>query len=178
MPGIFQINLSFSRKLLLRSFYNFFSGIQWRCSWEKILKHFFIYQYMQHVEWVTPCSPYLKPRGHDLIKLIYNYFRQLWDNFDNFWLNVSGKEKKSNIIPYHCIVCDYLHFEEDQVFYLDNLEFPSPKDDLYIVRMKMVMLLSTRMWLFRKFYGRHNDLIHNYKLSLSLMLSDIFHFNS
>ena len=30
----------------------------------------------------------------------------------------------------------------------------------------------------RKFYGRYNDLIHNYKLSLSHMLSDIFHTNS
>jgi hypothetical protein len=31
---------------------------------------------------------------------------------------------------------------------------------------------------FRKFYGRYNDLIHNYQLSLSHMLSDIFHSNS
>jgi hypothetical protein len=31
---------------------------------------------------------------------------------------------------------------------------------------------------FRKFYGRYNDLIHDYKLSLSHMLSDIFHSNS
>jgi hypothetical protein len=31
---------------------------------------------------------------------------------------------------------------------------------------------------FRKFYGRYNDLIQNYKLSLSYMLSDIFHTNS
>jgi hypothetical protein len=31
---------------------------------------------------------------------------------------------------------------------------------------------------FCKFYGRYNDLIHNYKLSLSHMLSDILHSNS
>jgi hypothetical protein len=31
---------------------------------------------------------------------------------------------------------------------------------------------------FRKFYGRYNDLIYNYILSLSPMLSDIFHTNS
>jgi hypothetical protein len=31
---------------------------------------------------------------------------------------------------------------------------------------------------FRMFYGRYNDLIHNYKLSLSHMLSDIFCTNS
>ena len=39
-------------------------------------------------------------------------------------------------------------------------------------------LESRLMSAFRKFYGRYNDLIHNYKLSLSHMLSDIFHTNS
>jgi hypothetical protein len=34
-------------------------------------------------------------------------------------------------------------------------------------------LLSRLMSAFRKFYGRYNDLIHNYKLSLSHMLSNI-----
>jgi hypothetical protein len=33
------------------------------------------------------------------------------------------------------------------------------------------------MSVFRKFYGRHNDLICDYKLSLSHMLCDIFHTN-
>jgi hypothetical protein len=39
-------------------------------------------------------------------------------------------------------------------------------------------LKSRLMSAFRKFYGRYNDLIYNYKLSLSHMLSDIFHTNS
>ena len=39
-------------------------------------------------------------------------------------------------------------------------------------------LQSRLMSAFRKFYGRYNDLIYNYKLSLSHMLSDIFHTNS
>jgi hypothetical protein len=39
-------------------------------------------------------------------------------------------------------------------------------------------LQSRLMSAFRKLYGRYNDLIHNYKLSLSQMLSDIFHTNS
>jgi hypothetical protein len=39
-------------------------------------------------------------------------------------------------------------------------------------------LQSRLMLAFRKFYGRYYDLIHNYKLSLSHMLSDIFHSNS
>ena len=39
-------------------------------------------------------------------------------------------------------------------------------------------LESRLMSAFRKFYGRYNDLIHNYQLSLSHMLSDIFHTNS
>jgi hypothetical protein len=30
---------------------------------------------------------------------------------------------------------------------------------------------------FRKFYGRYNDLIYPYKLSLGHMLSDMFHNN-
>jgi hypothetical protein len=29
--------------------------------------------------------------------------------------------------------CDYLPFGEDQAFYLNKLEFPSPKDNLYQV---------------------------------------------
>jgi hypothetical protein len=36
-------------------------------------------------------------------------------------------------------------------------------------------LQSRLMSAFSKFYGRYNDLIYNYKLSLSHMLSDIFH---
>jgi hypothetical protein len=32
--------------------------------------------------------------------------------------------------------------------------------------------------IFYKFYGRYNDRIYNYKLSLSHMLCDIFHTNS
>jgi hypothetical protein len=39
-------------------------------------------------------------------------------------------------------------------------------------------LQSCLMSAFRKCYGRYNDLIDNYKLSLSHMLSDIFHTNS
>jgi hypothetical protein len=39
-------------------------------------------------------------------------------------------------------------------------------------------LQSRLMSAFRKFYGRYNDLIQNYKLSLSHMLSDIFHSNN
>jgi hypothetical protein len=39
-------------------------------------------------------------------------------------------------------------------------------------------LQSRLMSAFRKFYSRYNDLIHNYKLSLSHMLTDIFHSNS
>jgi hypothetical protein len=35
-------------------------------------------------------------------------------------------------------------------------------------------LQSRLMSAFRKFYGRYNDIIYNYKLSLSHMLSDIF----
>jgi hypothetical protein len=36
---------------------------------------------------------------------------------------------------------------------------------------------SCLMSALRKFYGRYNDLIHNYKLSISHMLCDIFHTN-
>jgi hypothetical protein len=46
---------------------------------------------------------------------------------------------------------------------------------------KLIMqgfLQSHLMSAFRKFYGRYNDLIHNYKFSLSHMSSDIFHSNS
>jgi hypothetical protein len=33
--------------------------------------------------------------------------------------------------------CDYLPFEEDLVIYLNKLEFPSPKDNLYQVRLNL-----------------------------------------
>jgi hypothetical protein len=39
-------------------------------------------------------------------------------------------------------------------------------------------LQSRLMSAFHKFYGRYNDLIYNYTLSLSHMLFDIFHTNS
>jgi hypothetical protein len=39
-------------------------------------------------------------------------------------------------------------------------------------------LQSRLMSAFRKFFGRYNGLIYNYELSLSHMLSDIFHTNS
>ena len=47
-------------------------------------------------------------------------------------------------------------------------------DDL----MLQGILQSSLMSAFCKFYGRYNDLIYNYKLSLSHMLSDIFHTNT
>jgi hypothetical protein len=39
-------------------------------------------------------------------------------------------------------------------------------------------LQSRLMSAFRKFYGRYNDIIYDYKHSLSHMLSDIFHTNT
>jgi hypothetical protein len=32
--------------------------------------------------------------------------------------------------------CDYLPFEEDLALYLNNIEFPLPKDDLYVIYTK------------------------------------------
>jgi hypothetical protein len=39
--------------------------------------------------------------------------------------------------PYFCILDNYLPFEEEQAFYLKNLEFPLPKDDMYKVWLKL-----------------------------------------
>jgi hypothetical protein len=39
------------------------------------------------------------------------------------------------------------------------------------------ILKSRLMPAFHKFYGRYNDLIQNYKLSLNHLVSDIFHTN-
>jgi hypothetical protein len=33
--------------------------------------------------------------------------------------------------------CDYIPFEEDLALYLNKLEFPSPKDNLHYVRLKL-----------------------------------------
>ena len=41
--------------------------------------------------------------------------------------------------------CDYLPFEEDLALYLNNLEFPSPKNDLYQVWLKLAR------WFWRRF---------------------------
>jgi hypothetical protein len=51
---------------------------------------------------------------------------------------------------------------------------------VYIVSMGVcgTCIYIYLMSAFCKVYGRYNDLIYNYKLSLSHMLSDIFHTNS
>jgi hypothetical protein len=55
----------------------------------------------------------------------------------------------------------------------------SSRDRLLTDKLMLHGFLQSRlMSAFRKFYGRYNDLIHSYKLSLSHMLSDIFHSNS
>jgi hypothetical protein len=54
-------------------------------------------------------------------------------------------------------------------------QFLSRVDKLTDKLMLQGFLQSRLMSAFCKFYARDNDLIHNHKLSLSHMLSDIFH---
>jgi hypothetical protein len=62
---------------------------------------------------------------------------------DSFHVNMtySGSvvlEKKIFKWPHPFLhFCDHLPFEEDLALYLNNLEFPLPKDDLYQVWLKL-----------------------------------------
>jgi hypothetical protein len=56
---------------------------------------------------------------------------------DSFHVNLSHygsvvlKEENSNDLAKFLHFYDYLPFEEDLALYLNNLEFPLPKDNLY-----------------------------------------------
>jgi hypothetical protein len=47
--------------------------------------------------------------------------------YDQFWISGSG-EGRFLMTPPHFL--DYLPFKEDLALYLNNLEFPLPRDDL------------------------------------------------
>jgi hypothetical protein len=56
-----------------------------------------------------------------------HYIRKLSCKYD--LLRISGTEEDFKMTPPH--LCDYPPFEEDLTLYLNNLEFPLPKSDLY-----------------------------------------------
>ena len=73
-----------------------------------------------------------------------HYIRKLSCKYDLFWLSDSSEEDFS-MTSLH--FCDYLPFEEDRALYLNNLEFPLPKDDLYQVWLKLACWFWRRRFL-------------------------------
>jgi hypothetical protein len=70
-------------------------------------------------------------RDHD-INLNLHHVRKLSCKSKLFW---SGSSSIDPSLSLH--FCDYLHCEEDLALYLNKLEFPSPKNDLYQVWLKL-----------------------------------------
>jgi hypothetical protein len=48
-----------------------------------------------------------------------------------------SKKKNSSDLAKYLHFYDYLPFDEDLALYLNNLKFPSPKEDLYQVSLKL-----------------------------------------
>jgi hypothetical protein len=91
-----------------------------------ILKHSFQYT---NVKLVSPLvSPTLILRDHYLYK---HYVRKLSCKYELFWFSGSQGNKYLNDFTPFLHFYDYLLFEEDLTLYLNNLEFPLPKNDLY-----------------------------------------------
>jgi hypothetical protein len=96
---------------------------------------------------------------------------QLYDNPDDFNFAIFNFPYICSNIPLSPVygVYIYMYISTDSIW----------KDMLYIrSNFESGFLQSRLMSVFRKFYGRYNDLIYNYKLSLSHVLSNIFHTDS
>ena len=74
--------------------------------------------------------------------------------------------------PPHFYIFYYLPFEEDLVLYLNKLEFPSPKDNLYQVRLNLACWFWRRRFL--KFFSAF--LLFCYYLPLEM--DNPFHLNN
>ena len=72
-----------------------------------------------------------------------HYARKLPCKFELSWSSGSWKDFK--MIPSY--FCNYLPFEEDLPLHLNKLEFPSPKDDLYQVWLKLAQWFWRRRFL-------------------------------
>jgi hypothetical protein len=76
------------------------------------------------------CGPSRPPGTIISWNLNLHYIRKLPCKYDLFWLSGSGDWRRFLNDPTPFLhFCDYLPFEEDLTLYLNNLEFPLPKDD-------------------------------------------------
>jgi hypothetical protein len=92
------------------------------------------------------CGPTRPPGTMICRNLNLHYIRKLSCKYYLFWLSGS-KEDFWITLPHFC---NYLPFEEDLALYLNTLEFPLPKDDLYEVWLKLVC------WFWRRFFFNIN----------------------
>jgi hypothetical protein len=79
-----------------------------------------------------------------------HYVKKLWCKSELFWLSDSGfRLENFSMTPIPFLhFCDYVPVEEDLAFYLNNLEFPLPKDNLYQVWMKLAFWFCRRFFFF------------------------------
>ena len=115
MSESFHVNLNFSGSVVLE---------------KKIFKDF---SYISTCKNGLPyCGPIQPPGAMILTNLNLHYVKKLPCKFELFWQVVLEKK-----IFQFLHFCDYFPFEEDLVLHLNKLEFPSPKNDLYQVWLKL-----------------------------------------
>jgi hypothetical protein len=125
----------------------------------------------------TPVNLKVKTPQNHLLQL--HTWTQLYDKRDDFSFTIAN-------FPY---ICSNIPLSPAYGVYISKLIRYATACSTYDQSLSRSILLTDKLMLqgflqsrlmsaFRKFYGRYNDLIYNYKISLSHMLSDIFHTNS
>jgi hypothetical protein len=104
---------------------------------------------------------------------------QMYDKRDDFSFTIVNSPYICSNIPlspaYEVYISQLIRYARACYTYDQFLSRGSLLTDKLMLQK---FIQSHLMSAFCKFYGRYNDLIHNYKLSLSHMLSVIFHTNS
>ena len=83
--------------------------------------------------------------------------RILCTKFGWNWPSGSGEEDFFNFINLFLLFLNYLPLEKGGALYLNKLEFPSPKDTLCQVWLKLAQWFWRRRWKCEKFTDRQTD---------------------
>jgi hypothetical protein len=113
--------------------------------------------HVKTISLIVPLPP--TPKAMILTYLILYYVRKLSCKFELFWLSGFWKENHM-ILPYFSIfVITYLPFEGNLTLYLNKLEFPSPKGELY------------QLWLKKDFFFKFSIFFYSFAI-----ISPLLHF--
>jgi hypothetical protein len=146
------MNLNVLPKAVSKYRCNYMYTVQINSSVSKSYMHtMYMYMYVR----IRIFLVHLKVHDPRVFKMIFPY------TCSNIPLSLVYGVYISQLIRYARVCSTYNQFSSRGTLLTDKL-------------IKQGFLQSRLMSAFLKFYGRYNDLIHNYKLSLSHMLSDIF----